>query len=66
MEALPLIEFATNSSTLDSTGVVSFKLVLGVLPAAPIDGLDGMHYIDLAQIFVDRLYQTIYAARKKA
>lgn len=39
--SLPFVEYAINSAALDSTGIASFKLVLGAMPAAPVDMLDG-------------------------
>lgn len=64
MEALLSVEFAITLLTSDSRGVAPFNPVLGALPTAPIDFLDGMHHVESAQTFVDGLHQAISKANK--
>lgn len=55
VSALPFFEFSINSAEYNSTGIATFKLVLGALLATPVDRLDGVHHVDSAQGFVSRL-----------
>lgn len=57
------IKFTMNSASSDSIVDTPFYLVLGILLAAPVDHLDGLHYIGSDQRLVYYLLRAIYIAR---
>ena len=52
VEAIPLVEFALNTTIATSTGVSPFFCVFGQDVRQPINLLDGMHAVEAAQAVV--------------
>ena len=58
---LALAEFALNSSPNASTKIAPFTLVYG---QAPVDHLDGMHFVQSAQDTVDQIRNLVDTTKK--
>lgn len=57
-------EFALNSSPNASTKIAPFTLVYGQAVSAPVDHLDGMHFVQSAQDTVDQIRNLVDTTKK--
>ena len=57
-------EFALNSSPNASTKIAPFTLVYGQAVSAPVDHLDGMHFVHSTHVTVDQIRNLVEKKKK--